>query len=1267
MKRLTDPLSAARWSTTVPALLRSALVLAALTLLQLHDAARAQSSLTTTFANNNNGAPNGAVYFDLAVSAPAVTIVGLEVNLNSPAGTTGSVDVYVTPGTRSGQQTNPAAWLLLASGACTAAGPGLPTQVTTQSFALSSTVGIALVANGVSFAYTNGNGSNQTYSDPNLLLSAGEASNQPFTPSLFQQRVANLRLWYLVGAISRPDDNCNGAGFVTTGTNGTYTNSGYTASAPSWPCGVGGSDRWFRFVAPVTASFEFNTCGSGLDTLLEVFSGSCSGGLTSLGCSDNDCGAQSRITLALSALQVVYVRVGGASGQTGSFTLAINQIAATLQAGFTASPTAGNAPLVVNFTDTSTATGLPITSWQWDFENDGIIDSTLQNPSHTFAQGSYDVALTVSNGVTAPSTIVQPNFIAAAFLQANFSGAPTTGAAPLTVNFVDQSITIGAPITLWEWDFENDGIVDSNQANPSHTYGPGTYDVRLTVSNGISPPSTLIQPGLVVSANAQASFVANPAAGTAPLTVSFTDTSSVTGTSITGWEWDFDNDGTTDSQLQNPTHTFGAGVHDIRLTIHTTVTPPSTVLQPAAVSAIGMSGDVVFNELVYDAPASDRFIELFNRTSNSISLAGWQIVGVTPNQSVPIVFATVSSGGIAPGGYFVFDAAGPHQLSTPLPTGAASIELRDQGGMVIDRLAYEAADGALPAASYQGNPLFGAHIGHPGVATSWTRQDDGFISDFGTGPVSNNGFEWRIATATPGATNHLPNNKSDIAESYGLPGTGGVSFWRGCQAPPVNQASPPVPASPDGGGHVFFDAPSPGSGRSYYFETAAADNFKLNGWVWLDIPSGLAPGERCAWSMGVCGTTDSEYEFPDPWREVAGPDKNGDTGVAWTFEVTRASSTSTPVGRLSLVDNEAGGTDHVVLWSTEFSNSQWYFLGLGVAPESLNIRLGSPFADDMEWPHYDAYGGVYIGVRKSTTQPFGLRLDGVTVDASWNSHDTSGAGCSGNCPPLNPRPRKLDRSTAPANTKYAIYVPNNSLGWSSSQLCFYMAPFKSGTATPPRVTLHAVTGPTGNELPGGALTQTHSLDADGLDWWIANFNYTHTSGADFFLVLELDDTMRPPIVAGSGLETARYRAQPHGASSYGAFATDTFAWTWSCADDSSDIIADANTDETVDMPTIDFSVTYANPAPLAAVHMLGFSQQFLPLDPFGAPTCAALVIPLATTFVALPGPGPVLSTTTLPAGPLPIGLSFESQWAVLDLSYNPLGLRTSNRRTVTIR
>ncbi len=67
-------------------------------------------------------------------------------------------------------------------------------------------------------------------------------------------------------------------------------------------------------------------------------------------------------------------------------------------ANFFADVTSGVVPLAVQFTDTSIGTG--ITAWKWDFNNDGITDSSSQNPLFTYtSSGAYTVNLTVINTI----------------------------------------------------------------------------------------------------------------------------------------------------------------------------------------------------------------------------------------------------------------------------------------------------------------------------------------------------------------------------------------------------------------------------------------------------------------------------------------------------------------------------------------------------------------------------------------------------------------------------------------------------------------------------------------------------------------------------------------------------------------------------------------------------------------------------------------------------------------------------------------------------
>jgi PKD repeat protein len=180
-------------------------------------------------------------------------------------------------------------------------------------------------------------------------------------------------------------------------------------------------------------------------------------------------------SLAVSASSAFSVKSGlsGTSGSVGSAPVA----------NFTGTPTSGTAPLIVQFQDTST--NVP-TNWAWDFNSDGLTDSTLQDPQATFAVGLHTITLTASNAAGS-DTETKTSYIGVSTPPptVTFTATPASGPKTLHVQFADTS-----PVTptAWAWDFDNNGTTDSTIQDPAWDYPVvGTYTVKLTATFPTGP------------------------------------------------------------------------------------------------------------------------------------------------------------------------------------------------------------------------------------------------------------------------------------------------------------------------------------------------------------------------------------------------------------------------------------------------------------------------------------------------------------------------------------------------------------------------------------------------------------------------------------------------------------------------------------------------------------------------------------------------------------------------------------------------------------
>jgi PKD repeat protein len=157
---------------------------------------------------------------------------------------------------------------------------------------------------------------------------------------------------------------------------------------------------------------------------------------------------------------------------------------------FTSNITKGTVPYDSRLTGSVTG---QVTSWKWEFYNPQINHwsyssgkGNLVTTSHRFgrakAYGVFNVTLVVSgpggNDLLKKIDYVVGNKNTTGLPVANFFASSTSGDAPLTVTFTDNSTD--ATSSLWYF-----GLNDtSKEKNPTYTFtSPGTYRVVLEVSN----------------------------------------------------------------------------------------------------------------------------------------------------------------------------------------------------------------------------------------------------------------------------------------------------------------------------------------------------------------------------------------------------------------------------------------------------------------------------------------------------------------------------------------------------------------------------------------------------------------------------------------------------------------------------------------------------------------------------------------------------------------------------------------------------------------
>ncbi|MCX8149613.1 PKD domain-containing protein [Thermaurantimonas aggregans] len=269
-------------------------------------------------------------------------------------------------------------------------------------------------------------------------------------------------------------------------------------------------------------------------------------------------------------------------------------------AGFQASDTIGCSPKLINFLIDGQTLGQPdyiVINWGDGSPIDTIYPTTIITPqgpitqfgikNHVFTYNGtnndtlYTVSMTAVNSCGS-STFTRTVRIIRQTLNGFFTATPTSGCAPLTVQFQDQ--TPNSTTTAWCFNFNT----STNQCTGGVAMGKnvqftfpaaGTYNVSMVVGDGCSVDTVYKLIQVNPSPVADFTFNNNVCLGD---TTYFTASATIVGGSITGYQWNFGNGQS--SILQNPAMRFDtAGTYNVCLTVTSFNGCTHTVCKPVTV------------------------------------------------------------------------------------------------------------------------------------------------------------------------------------------------------------------------------------------------------------------------------------------------------------------------------------------------------------------------------------------------------------------------------------------------------------------------------------------------------------------------------------------------------------------------------------------------------------------------------------------------------------------------------------------------------------
>lgn len=258
----------------------------------------------------------------------------------------------------------------------------------------------------------------------------------------------------------------------------------------------------------------------------------------------------------------------------------------------------------VNFdaSGSTASVGSSIVKYEWDFENDGVIDVEGEKTSYTYQQkGVQTCRLRVTDSIAEVDEDTCLVNVLNKAPTAEFTYFPTDPTVQDEVNLVDASSDSDGHITSWLWDFGG-GATSTLQSTTFTFNQKGSHEVTLTVTDNDEAQASITHTIVVYNLCPIACFNCTPTNPYTNTDVQFTDKSTdPENIPLSACLWEF-GDGYT-SKLQNPTHKFTSkGDYNVTLTIwddenatntfsmviSVTEPPPAEITLPIPIWAIAL-------------------------------------------------------------------------------------------------------------------------------------------------------------------------------------------------------------------------------------------------------------------------------------------------------------------------------------------------------------------------------------------------------------------------------------------------------------------------------------------------------------------------------------------------------------------------------------------------------------------------------------------------------------------------------------------------------